>query len=134
MKTQRMLTALFLVIVLVLNNVSTVSALPQLPSSFNGTVKVDGANVAAGTVVSARINGVQYSSSTVTTYLGDTVYFFDVPGDDPSTPSVVEGGVEGNTIVFSIGGTIADQTGIWHSGTSVELNLTATTPLPMHAP
>ena len=128
MKTQRIFTALILVIALVFNNVSTASAAPQLPSSFYGTVKVDGVNVALGTVVSARINGVQYASATVTTYLGDTVYSFNVPGDDPETPGIIEGGVFGNTVTFYIGGLAATQTAPWVGGSSVPLNLTASTP------
>ena len=128
MKTQRIFTALFLAIVLVFNNVSTVYAVPPTPSSFYGTVKVDGVNVALGTVVSARINGVQYASAIVTTYLGDTVYSFNVPGDDPETPGIIEGGVFGNTVVFYLGTTLADQTGSWVSGSNVQLNLTASTP------
>ena len=72
MKTQRIFTALFLAIVLVLINVSTVLALPPIPSSFRGTVKADGANVALGTVVSARINGVQYTSIQLSRYISAT--------------------------------------------------------------
>ncbi len=131
MKIQRILTALFLAIVLVLNNVSPVLALPPMPSSFYGTVKLDGANVPVGTLVSARINGVQYAFVAAIVDGADTVYFFDVPGDDPASPGVIEGGVEESTVVFYIGDLVADQTGIWHSGTNVELNLTATTALPM---
>jgi hypothetical protein len=36
--------------------------------------------------------------------------------------------VEGDTVVFHIGGLEADETGTWHSGTNVQLNLTAGTP------
>ena len=128
MKTQRIITALFLAIVLVLNNVSTVYAVPPMPSSFYGTVKMGGANVPIGTIVSASINGIQYASKAAFLDGADTVYFFDVPGDDSDTPSVIEGGVEGSTIVFYIGDTVASQTGTWHQGTNVELNLTAVSP------
>ena len=34
---------------------------PPVPSGFNGTVKVNGVNVAAGSRVSAWINGVEYA-------------------------------------------------------------------------
>ncbi len=94
MKIQRIFTALFLAIVLVLNNVSTVLAVPPLPSSFYGTIKLDGANVPIGTLVSARINGVQYASIAAFVDGFDTVYFFDVPGDDPATVGIIEGGVQ----------------------------------------
>ena len=101
-------------------------ALPPLPSSFYGTVKANSANVPVGTPVTALINGVPYAATTVTLYLSDTVYSLDVPGDDPTTPGVIEGGREGDTIVFRIGlNTIADQTGVWHGGTNAMLNLSA---------
>jgi len=129
MKIHRFFSALFLAIALLLVNVSTAFALPPLPSSFWGTVKLDGANVPLGTVISARINGIQYATTTVTTYyLGDTLYTnLKVPGDDPATP-VVEGGVVGDTVVFYVGSYIADQTAPWQTGTNIRLDLTASTP------
>ena len=128
MKIQLIFTALMLTIALLLVNVSTAFAMPPMPSSFYGTVKLDGANVPEGTIISARINGVVYASMTAILYLGDTVYYFDVPGDDPDTTGVVEGGVAGNTVVFYVGSYVANQTAPWQSGSSVELNLTASTP------
>jgi hypothetical protein len=94
-----------------------------LPSTFYGTVKVDGTNVPAGTVVSAKINGVQYASTIVITYLGDTSYSLDIPGDDFETPGTIEGGVEGDTIDFYIGTNKTTQTATWHSGYIVNMNL-----------
>ena len=104
--------------------VSTAYALPPLPSSFYGTVKINGANVPNDATVSARINGIQYATTTVMLYSGETVYSLTVPGDDSATPEV-EGGVPGNTIVFFIGIQAADQASTWQSGTNIELNLTA---------
>jgi hypothetical protein len=100
---------------------------PPLPSGFYGKVKFNGSNVPAGTVVSARVNGVQYASTIVLTYLGDTVYSLDVPGDDPETVGIIEGGVEGDTVVFFIGTTQTTQIGTWQSGTNVNLNLSGST-------
>ena len=60
-------------------------------------------------------------------YQGDTVYSLDVPGDNPDSPGTIEGGVEGDTIVFYIGTTQATKTATWHSGTNVSLNLTGYT-------
>ena len=125
MKIKNIFTALFLVIVLILSNVSTALAMPPVPSSFNGTIKLDGADVPAGTVISARINGVEYASMEAILYAGDSVYFFDVPGEDPDIAGV-QGGVPGDTVVFYIGSYVADQTALWQSGTSIELNLTGT--------
>jgi len=101
---------------------------PRLPSAFYGTVKANGANVPNGTFVSAWINGVKYAETTtfLTTVNGQqtSVYTITVPGDDPTTPGVVEGGNEGDTVVFKVGGNLTDQTGTWHEGTDVQLNLT----------
>ena len=125
MKVQRALAILLLTFILLIANVTTVFAVPPVPATFSGTVKIGGANVPAGTVVSARINGIQYAYTTAQTYLGDTVYSLDVPGDDPSSLGVIEGGVPGDTIVFYIGDLVAQQTGIWQSGEPAELHLTA---------
>jgi len=98
---------------------------PPLPSSFSGTVKWNnGNNVPDGTAVSGWINGVKYAETQSQMDAGNSVYTIDVPGDDPETTEV-EGGVEGSTVVFEVGDSIASQTGTWHTGTDVELNLTA---------
>ncbi len=103
---------------------------PRLPSAFYGTVTQNGQNVPNGTLVSAWINGVQYAETTTfLTTIGSqqvSVYTITVPGDDPSTPGVVEGGNEGDTVYFQVNGHLTDQTGTWHEGTDVELNLTLT--------
>ena len=98
---------------------------PPLPSSFYGTLQVNGEDVQAGTHLSAWIDGVQYAEVSSTEYGGNSVYVITVPGDDASTPGLKEGGVEGETIEFHIENLVAAQTGPWHSGTNVELNLTA---------
>ena len=96
---------------------------PPLPSSFYGTVEIEGASVPTGTIISARIDGVQYAQTTTSDYAGDSIYSIDVPGDDPGTPGI-EGGTEGYTITFRIGDLDADQHGIWHGGTNVRLDVT----------
>jgi len=98
------------------------TATPALPSSFNCTVKVDGANVPGGTVVSAWIGGVSYDSAQVHIFATDTVYFLDVPADVGSTPGK-EGGTNGETVSFRIGDREAVQHGTWQFGTYTELNL-----------
>ncbi len=108
-------------------------AVPPLPSSFYGTVKIDHANVPDGTLVKALINGQVYAQTKTLTYQGDSVYSLDVLGDDTDT-TVVDGGVDGDTIVFMIGEEVADQTGIWKSGTNVNLDLTASIQAPTVAP
>ena len=56
--------------------------LPCLPV-FMGTVKVDGANVHRAPSSQPVSTAFSMLQSTVSMYDGDTVYSFDVPGDDP---------------------------------------------------
>jgi hypothetical protein len=97
-----------------------------MPSGFYGSALYNGGNVPNGTLVSAWINGTKYSETTtfLTTINSQqvSVYTMAVPGDDPSTPAV-EGGNEGDTIVFQVGTYTTEESGIWHEGTDIELNL-----------
>lgn len=106
-----------------------VSAVPPLPCKFYGTVKQGGANVPAGTAVTAWIAGVQYASTHTFTYAGETWYNIDVPGDDPDTPEK-DGGVPGDIVSFKVGDVWADQTGTWQIGGNIPLNLTIAEPTP----
>jgi hypothetical protein len=108
-------------------------AFPQLPSSFFGTVKVNASNVPDGTSVQALIGGKVYAETLTQTYQGDSVYALDVTGDDTDS-TVQDGGREGDTIQFKIGGVVASQTGVFHSGTNVDFALTATTATPIATP
>ena len=101
---------------------TTVLAIPSLPSSFYGVVKVNNANVPDGTMVEALINKMVVAQGYTQTYQGDSVYSLDVRGDDTDT-AVHDGGIEGDIIYYTIGGLAADQTGTWHAGTNVELIL-----------
>lgn len=114
------------------------AAPPGLPSTFYGNVRVDGKSAPAGSYVSARIGGKTFGRVQVAqdpTY--GIVYALDVPADDPATSSV-EGGKNGDTIVFVVelpgGGTrTMMQQGTWRSGSSMAFHLTnwadATIPL-----
>lgn len=119
--------AALVILGLLVSNITLARALPPLPSSYYGTVKINGANVPADTIVSAWINGGKFAYSAVTLISGQTVYSLDVPGDDPFTTDVVEGGVEGDIIVFHIGNLVANQTATWHIGTNVSRNISVTT-------
>ena len=101
-----------------------VLAFPPLPSSFWGTVQVNGENVPDGTQITAWIYGMQYGQTQTMLYEGQSVYALVVPGDDLST-TPVEGGTQGAQIEFRIADAPTDQEGIWQSGTNVELDLTA---------
>lgn len=100
-----------------------VQAIPPLPSSIYGTVKVNGTNVPDGTMVEAVIGGQVVAVAYTQTYKGDSVYSIDIPGDDPAT-SVIEGGTEGASIDFNVGGVLANEEGTWHGATNVQVNLT----------
>ena len=100
-----------------------VLAVPPLPSSFYGTVSLNGSNIVEGTVIEALINDKVIAVSQTLHYEGKSVYSIDVNGDDSSTTQV-EGGKEGDVIYYRIGGLMAKETGSWHSGVNFELNLT----------
>lgn len=102
-----------------------VQAFPPLPSSFYGSIKLNGANLPAGTTIQALINGEVYATSTIELYQGDSIYSLIVPGDDLGTIEV-EGGVEGSVISFRVNGEYASQTATWQSGTNEVLDLTIT--------
>jgi len=81
------------------------SALAQekIPAYYQGTVKVDDANVTLDTVVSAWIEGIRCDSAT-TTYMddqGNSAYFLVVPADNPNTPQK-DGGEAGDIVTFKI--------------------------------
>ncbi len=94
-----------------------------MPSSFYGLVEGNGASVPLGTIISAWINGVQYAETGCILYNGISVYSMDVPADDPGTLGITEGGIEGDLVIFKIGGIEANQTGIWRGGTNQALDL-----------
>jgi hypothetical protein len=92
-------------------------------TTFHGAIRVNGENLPDGLLVVAWINGEAYASGYIWTDRGNSVYSLEVPGDDPDTPER-EGGREGDTVQFELGGVLADQAGTWHSRTSVQLDLT----------
>lgn len=98
--------------------------IPPQPATIYGTVTVGGAKVADGNVITASINGVTYAETSSITYQGNSVYSLDVPGDDLDTPEI-EGGRQGDRIIFQIDGQQADQTATWQQGSNIENNLTA---------
>jgi hypothetical protein len=106
-------------------NPSSALAIPALPSSFYGTVKLNNANLPDGTVVQAFNGDLMIAEGYSQTYQSASVYTLNVPADNPDT-SVIDGGREGDMITFKVGGIIATETGTWHSGTNVQLNLTVT--------
>ena len=108
-------------------------AIPPLPSSFYGTVKVNSQKVPDGTIVRALIGGQIFAETLTQTYQGESVYALDIPGDDLATTQK-DGGRENETIQFEVGGAQAGQAGKWKSGTNVNLNLTAAASAPITKP
>lgn len=111
-----------------------VEAAPPRPSSFYGTVKVNGVNPPTWVSVEAWIDGVRYASAPVQIAGVDTVYALDVPGDVPELPGSKQGGTTGEAIQFRVGGLICSQGASWQEGTHTNLNLTATGVLPTATP
>lgn len=123
---KRMYLLLVVTVGLVLMQMAVVAlAPPPLPSSFWGMVTVNGEPVAEGTVISAWIGGVKYAEDVATVYAGyeGCYYAFNVPGDQVGTEPI-EGGVEGDTIIFRIGDLEAQESAEWHGGTNARLDLT----------
>ena len=134
------ISSLFLIISIISLFITVpVLAIPSLPSSFYGTVKVNADKVPDGTAIQALIGGQVYGQGVTQTYQGDSVYILDVPDDNTDT-AAQDGGREGDTIQFKIGGVLAKKTAVWHSGTNTNLNLTASssgtinTPAPTSSP
>jgi len=105
-----------------------VYAIPSPPNAFYGAVISDGKPVPDGTVVSARINGIEYASTTTTGGQYGIEPWFNVPADDPDTAEK-EGGVNGEIITFYVGGIKANQEATFQWGARVRLDLTVTGPL-----
>lgn len=127
-KNTRWISIASLWVLLSLTLFSTVGAVPPLPSSYWGSAKLNGANLPEGTILKAAIDGEEYAAGVVEIVGGESVYSLDVPGDEAATPSVIEGGITGDTIQFMLGTTPADQTGAWAGGVNLELNLTFSAP------
>jgi hypothetical protein len=98
---------------------------PSPPNRFFGSVTLDGAPAAAGTVVSAQIGGVECGSTTIVT--GETfAYILDAVSDGEISGC----GSAGASVTFLVGGNAADQTATWTSGDFTQLDLTASSAAP----
>ena len=125
MRKQTFLIAMNLVLLALaafLSQVPSTQAAPQVPQSppplphqISGLVRVNGAFVPPGTVVSAWCGGAKYDQFNAYRYDNQSWYVLEVPGDDPATPEN-EGCLVGETISFMIGSLDADQTIPWREG------------------
>lgn len=91
----------------------------QPPCAFHGTVQVNGANVADGTVITATIGNDTYTATT-----SDSTYRVVIA--QPEAKSY-----DGLTVTFMIGSATAGQTGTWQMGGNVAINLTKGTAPPI---
>jgi len=116
--TKVRLLALLAVVALVLfPAIAFAQGAPQLPCAFHGTVQVNGANVADGTVITATIGNDTYTTTT-----SDSTYRVVITQPDGKS-------YDGLAVTFKIGSDTVSQTGTWQMGGNVALNLTkGTTP------
>jgi hypothetical protein len=111
--TKVRLLALLAVVALVLfPAIAFAQGAPQLPCAFHGTVQVNGANVADGTVITATIGNDTYTTTT-----SDSTYRVVITQPDGKS-------YDGLTVTFKIGSDTAKETGTWQMGGNVALNLT----------
>ena len=94
------------------------------PCRFYGSVQLNGASVADGTVVTAIVEGFAYTTTTNSTPPPN--------GYGPSTYAILihkpEGkSYDGKTVTFMIGNYGASQTATWSMGGNVALNISAST-------
>ena len=85
------------------------------PHRFAGTVTVDGEAAAAGTSVTAIVNGAECGSATVITSASGSTYAVDVPDSCAD---------DGDTVSFQVMGYAAAETGTWSGGGRTDLALT----------
>jgi len=99
---------------------------PNPPARFVGSVKVDGAAPAAGTLIEARIGSATCGVTSTFNASGESRYVLDSPAIDPgANPNC---GVDGAVVTFYIGGKKAAESGTWKNYELNTVNLTYTTP------
>lgn len=123
MKRCKLLSALLSICLFGL--VAIVEAAPPIPATYWGYATVNGNPYPDGTLVEALIDDTVFATTTVFTYEGDAgLYLVDVPGDDPDSADVVEGGQTGDAITFRVNSIVAQETILWRSGDYVQHDLT----------
>ncbi len=110
------------------------SDIPTLPNAFYGTLTLNGSPAPAGTTVEARGTGVRTGLPGNPIVTAETGHY---GGADPlGNRLVVQGDItDGAVISFYVGGVLASETAVWHSGVATELNLNiGTAPVVLPAP
>ena len=124
MKGKRYLSIAILIAFMILGTIGAVNAnAPVLPSSFYGEIEINDNPPSEGDSVKAYVSGVSgaAASADIRSESSALVYSLNVPGDDPETASVKEGGVSGDTVTFKIGSRVV-ATGSWSGGSNVNLD------------
>ena len=83
-------------------------AIPMPPHRFYGNVTIDGKPAPDGTVVSARIGGVEYANTTTLDGKYGVYSIFYVPSNDAETVEK-EGGDEGDSVEFYVNNILAGE-------------------------
>jgi hypothetical protein len=110
--------SIFLALGMIMALVLPVGAVQGVPYGVTGTVTLDDAPVAAGTIVSAWIYGYKCAEATVTSIPPNMSYVLPIITQDPDDPNNLHCGANGDTVAFRIGAIVADQTGTFVSGNS----------------
>ena len=124
MRRSRLWVALLALLAALCIPAVAIQAIPPIPYFPWGTVTTNGTLAQDGTLVEVWIGGVRYASATTL----NGYYWVDVPGDDPDTPGIREGGSSGDTVVFTVNGVRANETGTWILGDNRQLDLTVNGP------
>lgn len=124
MKKYKSIYSAALLLLLIFTSLGTVLAQelpPALPSSFYGTVMVNGQYAPAGAIVSAWINNEKVASTAVEHFEDEDAYVYALK--IPSDGSIEEEA----SIEFRYNNQYpAAETGSWQMGTNEKLNLTFT--------
>lgn len=129
MKTEIQKIFLFVFIVMIMSGSAVFALAPGVPHRFFGTVSVNGAPAADGTMVSAKIGGATVSTTTTSGgKYGYSSSIFYV--EDPNSNR------KGSTIQFFVNGVDSGATAIYDNGESTNINLAVTiaTPPPGNPP
>ena len=114
----RVRAALLLIGLALLLFTATAGADGPAGCSFSGAVKLDGAEVADGTLITAVIEGIEYHTHTSTGY-GYSTYSITVQPPEANTYP------DGTKVVFKVNGHPTDQTATFQAGASTRLDLNA---------
>ncbi len=123
-RTFWVLLPLSLVVVLLGMLRATVEAqIPQPPHRVFGTITIDGNSQTGERELVVSTGGRPVLTTTLTfTNSQPTDYLISIPADDPTTPSTFEGGVNGETVSFTLNGAVFTHTFPFESGTVDERN------------